>query len=114
MVKILVGALLVLTAVNTMARNMYIYKDKDGNVVTVNVNPSSSPRKLNRATSNKAIKTTVESGKESATSNPTINYKRYEIEDEKTAAEVRRAIDNLSKYSEEKEVKSGDSSIDSD
>lgn len=112
MVKILVGALLVLTAAHAVAGNMYIYKDKDGKVLAVNVNPSSSPKKLNRDTSNKAIKTTVEKGKENAISNPTINYKRYEIEDEETAAEISRAIDNLSKYSKKEEVKSGDNSID--
>lgn len=40
MVKILIGTLLALTAANTMAGNMYIYKDKGGQVLLANVNPS--------------------------------------------------------------------------
>lgn len=40
MVKLLVSALLALTAVNSVAGNMYIYKDQDGKVLATNVNPS--------------------------------------------------------------------------
>ena len=40
MVKLLAGALLALTAVNSVAGNLYIYKDKDGKVLTTIVNPS--------------------------------------------------------------------------
>lgn len=40
MVKLLVGALLALTAVNSVAGNMYVYKDKGGQVLLTNVNPS--------------------------------------------------------------------------
>lgn len=42
MVKLLVGALLALTAANTMAANMYIYKDEGGKVLLTNVNTSRS------------------------------------------------------------------------
>lgn len=38
--KLLVGTLLALIAAHTVAGNMYIYKDKDGKVLAVNVNPS--------------------------------------------------------------------------
>ena len=42
MVKLLVGALLALTSTNVLAGNMYIYKDKDGQTLLSNVNPSRS------------------------------------------------------------------------
>lgn len=41
MIKLLVGTLLALTAANSIAGNMYIYKDKGGQVLLTNVNPSS-------------------------------------------------------------------------
>lgn len=114
MVKILVGALLVLTTAHTVAGNMYIYKDKDGKVLAVNVNPSSSPDKPNRNASNKTSKATVEWGKESTISNPTTNYKTYGNVNKFSAEEINDAIDNLSKYSKEKKVQSGGNSINSD
>ena len=40
MLKLLVGALLALTAANSVAGNMYIYKDKGGQVLLTSVNPS--------------------------------------------------------------------------
>ena len=40
MVKLLVSALLALTAANALAGNMYIYKDKGGQTLLTNVNPS--------------------------------------------------------------------------
>lgn len=40
MVKILISTLLVLTSANALAGNMYIYKDKGGQVLLTNVNPS--------------------------------------------------------------------------
>lgn len=40
MIKLLVGALLALTAANSIAGNMYIYKEKGGQVLLTNVNPS--------------------------------------------------------------------------
>lgn len=40
MVKLLVGTVLALTAASTVAGNMYIYKDKEGKTLLVNVNPS--------------------------------------------------------------------------
>ena len=40
MVKLLVSALLALTAANALAGNMYIYKNKGGEVLLTNVNPS--------------------------------------------------------------------------
>jgi hypothetical protein len=40
MVKLLVGALLALTAANSMAGNLYIHKDQGGQVLLTNVNPS--------------------------------------------------------------------------
>ena len=42
MLKLLVGALLALTAANSVAGNTYIYKDKGGQVLLTNVNPSSN------------------------------------------------------------------------
>lgn len=42
MIRLLVGAVLALTAVNVIAGNMYIYKDKGGQVLLTNVNPSSN------------------------------------------------------------------------
>lgn len=42
MVKIIIGALLALISANTIAGNMYVYKDKDGQVLLINVNPSGS------------------------------------------------------------------------
>ena len=40
MVKLLAGALLALTAVNSVAGNITIYKDKDGKVLATNAHPS--------------------------------------------------------------------------
>ena len=40
MVKLLVSALLTLTTASAVAANMYIYKDKQGKTLLVNVNPS--------------------------------------------------------------------------
>jgi|25_taG_2_1085351.scaffolds.fasta_scaffold03606_3 hypothetical protein len=40
MLKLLVGALLALTAANSIAGNTYVYKDKGGQVLLTNVNPS--------------------------------------------------------------------------
>ena len=40
MIKLLVGALLVLTTVSAVAGNTYVYKDKGGQVLLTNVNPS--------------------------------------------------------------------------
>ena len=40
MVKLLVGALLTLTAANSVAGNITIYKDKSGEVLLTSVNPS--------------------------------------------------------------------------
>ena len=40
MIRLLVGAVLALTAVNVIAGNMYIYKDKGGQVLLTNVNSS--------------------------------------------------------------------------
>ncbi len=40
MLKLLVGALIALTAANSVAGNMYIYKDKGGQVLLTSVNPS--------------------------------------------------------------------------
>jgi hypothetical protein len=42
MLKLLVGALLTITAVNAVAGNMYIYKDKEGKTLLTTVNPSGS------------------------------------------------------------------------
>lgn len=42
MVKILIGTLLALTTANALAGNMYIYKDKGGQVLLTNVNTSSN------------------------------------------------------------------------
>ena len=42
MLKLLVGALLALTAANSVAGNMYIYKDKGGQVLLTSVNLSSN------------------------------------------------------------------------
>lgn len=40
MLKLLVGPLIALTAANSIAGNMYIYKDKGGQVLLTSVNPS--------------------------------------------------------------------------
>jgi hypothetical protein len=40
-VKLLIGSLLALTAANAVAGNMYIYKDKGGQVLLTHVNPTS-------------------------------------------------------------------------
>ena len=53
MIRLLVSALLALTAANALAGNMYIYKDKGGQVLLTNVNPSGNFDKLN-----KKVKTT--------------------------------------------------------
>ena len=53
MVKLLVSALLALTAANALAGNMYIYKDKGGQVLLTNVNPSGNYDKFS-----KTVKTT--------------------------------------------------------
>lgn len=53
MVKLLVSALLALTAANALAGNMYIYKDKGGQVLLTNVNPSGNYDKFT-----KTVKTT--------------------------------------------------------
>lgn len=46
MIRLLVSALLALTAANALAGNMYIYKDKGGQVLLTNVNPSGNAEKL--------------------------------------------------------------------
>jgi len=48
MFKVLVGALLALTTANALAGNMYIYKDKGGQVLLTNVNPSSNVDKFTK------------------------------------------------------------------
>lgn len=48
MVKLLAGALLALTAANSVAGNMYIYKDQDGKVLATNVNPSGNVDKFQK------------------------------------------------------------------
>ena len=53
MIKLLVSALLALTAANALAGNMYIYKDKGGQVLLTNVNPSGNYDKFT-----KTVKTT--------------------------------------------------------
>ena len=53
MIKLLTGTLLALTTANAIAGNMYIYKDKGGNVMLTNVNPSGNFDKFN-----KKVKTT--------------------------------------------------------
>ncbi len=53
MVKLLVSALLALTSANALAGNMYIYKDKGGQVLLTNVNPSGNYDKFT-----KTVKTT--------------------------------------------------------
>lgn len=53
MIKLLVSALLALTAANALAGNMYIYKDKGGQVLVTNVNPSGNYDKFT-----KTVKTT--------------------------------------------------------
>ena len=42
MVKLLISTLLFLAAANSMAGNMYIYKDKEGKTLLTTVNPSGS------------------------------------------------------------------------
>lgn len=46
MVKIIIGALLALMSASTTAGNMYIYKDKGGQVLLTNVNSSGSSHRL--------------------------------------------------------------------
>lgn len=53
MIKLLVSALLALTAANALAGNMYIYKDKGGQVLLTNVNPTGNYDKFT-----KTVKTT--------------------------------------------------------
>ena len=48
MLKLLVGALLSLTAANSIAGNMYIYKDKGGEVLLTNVTPSGNSDKFKK------------------------------------------------------------------
>lgn len=42
------GSLLALSAVNAIAANTYIYKDKDGQVLKTNINPSGDYDKFNK------------------------------------------------------------------
>lgn len=53
MIRLLVSALLALTAANALAGNMYIYKDKGGQVLLTNVNPTGNYDKFT-----KTVKTT--------------------------------------------------------
>ena len=48
MIKLLVGALLVLTTVSAVAGNTYVYKDKGGQVLLTNVNPSGNYDKFTK------------------------------------------------------------------
>ena len=66
MTRLLVGAVLALTAVNVIAGNMYIYKDKGGQVLLTNVNPSGNFDKFT-----KTVKVTypVDQNNEGNTSN---------------------------------------------
>lgn len=48
MVSLLVGAVLVLTSVNVIAGNMYVCKDKGGQAMLTNVNPSSNVDKFTK------------------------------------------------------------------
>ena len=50
MIKVFVSALLFLIAADTVAGNMYIYKDKDRQVLLTKVNPSSNSYKLTHKT----------------------------------------------------------------
>ena len=59
MLKLLVGALLTLTAANSVAGNITIYKDKGGKVLLTSVNPSGNFDKFTKkvkVTDDKAIK----------------------------------------------------------
>jgi len=53
MIKLLVFSLLALNAANALAGNMYIYKDKGGQVLLTNVNPDVNAEKFT-----KKVKTT--------------------------------------------------------
>ena len=53
MTRLLIFSLLALTAANTLAGNMYIYKDKGGQVLLTNVNPTGNYDKFT-----KTVKTT--------------------------------------------------------
>ena len=44
MIRLLVGAVLALTAANVLAGNMYMYKDKNGQVLLTTVNPSGNSK----------------------------------------------------------------------
>lgn len=48
MTRLLIFSLLALTAANALAGNMYIYKDKGGQVLLTNVNPSGNFDKLTK------------------------------------------------------------------
>jgi len=48
MIRLLVSALLALTAANALAGNMYMYKDKGGQVLLTNVNPSGNAEKFTK------------------------------------------------------------------
>lgn len=48
MVKVLISTLLALTTANALAGNMYIYKDKGGQVLLTNVNTSSDVDKFTK------------------------------------------------------------------
>ena len=55
-IKILMGSLLALSAVNAIAANTYIYKDKDGQVLKTNINPSGDYDKFNKTLKELIIK----------------------------------------------------------
>jgi hypothetical protein len=82
MVKLLVGALLALTAANSMAGNLYIYKDKDGKVLATNVDTSSNFDKFTKKVNVTYYKDDVPS----SSSNTAKKAKTY------TASEVSKKI----------------------
>jgi hypothetical protein len=82
MVKLLVSALLALTAANSVAGNMYIYKDQDGKVLATNVNPSGNFDKFTKKVNVTYYKDDVPS----SSSNTAKKAKTY------TASEVSKKI----------------------
>lgn len=102
--KLLVGSLLALSAVNAVGANMHIYKDKSGKVLQVNVSPSGSFDKPAKATANKV---TYLSAAELKRLNAELDAEMQALKDDLKIAKGKLAEQNLKNTQKERKRKKG-------
>lgn len=104
MIKILVGSLLVLSATNAIAAEMYIYKSKSGSALLTNVSPSSS---LNKPAKTIADKVTYLSAAELKRLNAELDAEMQALKDDLKIAEGELAEENLKAYQNKRKRQKG-------